>query len=181
MKICWVTNEKNYSKLYRWLFKEDASHVGSVFTFGSSSVAVDLNRPFGRIWDIRHWLHKYTIIWSMEIKLTEEEELEMYAACREYAVMRDYDMSGYYYGMIVGLRRRLFGVKLPSKNAWSKGTGSMCQEIVVPIIQHSVFNRVVGENLLPVRGNDGRTLATIREILWKATKDHPLVEWKYNG
>jgi hypothetical protein len=181
MKICWVTNEKKYSRLYRWLFKEDASHAGSVFTFGDSAIAVDLNRPFGRIWDIRHWLSKYTIIWSMEVELTQKQESEMYEACRDYAVMRDYDMPGYYYGMIAGLRRRLLGIRLPKKNIWSRGTGSMCQEIVVPIVQHPVFRQVVGEEVIPSTGNDGRTLATIREMLHKATKDHPKVKWTYNG
>lgn len=180
MKVCWVTNEKGYSRLYRWLFGEDASHVGSVFTFDGYAIAVDLNRPFGRIWDIHHWLHKYTIIWSMEIKLAEEEEMTMYKTCRDYAVMRQYDMSGYYFGVVAGLKHRLFGMKIPKVNAWSKGTGSMCQEIVVPVFQHEIIKNIVGD-VLPATGNDGRTLATIRDILHKATKDNPRVDWIYNG
>jgi hypothetical protein len=180
MKVCWVTNDRYYSKLYRWLFKEDASHVGAVFDFGSSAIAVDLNRPYGRIWDIHHWLHKYTIIWSMEIDLTAKEEMEMYESCRDYAVMRQYDMSGYYFGIIAGIKHRLLGAKIPKVNKWSKGTGSMCQEIVVPVFQHEIIKGILGD-VLPATGNDGRTLATIRKMLWDATKDNPKVKWVYNG
>lgn len=184
MKICWVTNERRYSRLYRWIFQEDASHVGAVFTFDDRQVevAVDLNRPFGRIWDIHHWLHKYTIIWSMElVGLTVDEEWQLYKTCRDYAVMRTYDMSAYYWGMLVGLRLRLFGGKKPPVNAWSKGTGSTCQEIVVPIIQHPIFQRMVGNTGLLPTGNDAKTPGMIREILVKATKGNSNVRWIYNG
>lgn len=186
MKICWVTNEKRYSRIYRWIFREDASHVGAVFSFDNdeAALAVDLNRPWGRVWDIHHWFHKYTAIWTMElVGLTEDEEWSLYRCCRDYASMRQYDMNAYWWGMLVGLRLRLFGGKKPPVNAWSLGTGSTCQEIIVPLLQHPTFQRIVGKNPggLTATGNDALTPGMIRERLIKATKGKPGVVWTYNG
>ena len=180
MKLCFVTNDKNYSKLFRWLFNEDSSHVGTTFNINGVELATDLNRPYGTLWDLNYWKSKYNIVWSMELKLSDQEEFEIFKACREYAVLRKYDMAGYYYGMVWGILAKFFGLTLPKVNIWAEDTGSMCQEIIVPLVQHPIFKKYVPTSI-PVVRTTAKTPGMVRKMMMDATKDNEHITWVYNG
>lgn len=179
MKLCWVTNQKKYSKFFRYLFNEDASHMGVVFDINGVDLVVDLNRPYGTLWDFNYWQIRYTVVRYMEVELGEEEEFELFKSCKEYAVLRQYDMSGYYYGMIRGLLRRIFNIPLPIENKWSDGSGSMCQQIIIPLMNHPVFkNKIPQLGLVPNTAT--KSPKNIQNILEQATQNSESVKWYEN-
>jgi len=181
MKICWVTNEQYYSKLMRWIFNCETTHVGAVFSIGDINLATDLNKPYGKVWGLHRWLHKYTVIHECEIPLNKTQEIAMYKACCDYCEMRPYDFNGYLYGMIRGLLKKFFNKAFPDKNSWSSLTGSMCQEVVVPIWQHSII-KSLGLNLDPYKADLTRkTPDMVKDMMFEATEDNLNFKWLYNG
>lgn len=182
MRICWVTNERYYSRLLRYLFTNDSSHVGVTFDVHGISLATDVNKPFGKVWDLDYWLYKYNVVWSMDVLLSEDDEMVLFRLCRDYCVLRKYDMGAYYYGMICGLRLKFLGIPLPSVNKWSLNTGSTCQEVVTPIIQSDILQHIEPRlaNIDPTVFSACTPDMTM-EILKTATKDNPRIEWRFNG
>lgn len=180
MRLAWVTNDRYYSGLLRFLFNEPTSHVGSIFSLYGMSLAVDINRPYGKVYDLTHWLSKYTIIWEMRINFERHDELKLYQAAKDYAVLRPYDMRSYYYGMFAGIGHKFFGIPYPKTNALASGTASMCQEILTPILQHPTFKAVVPHNI-DVQHFSECTPHMSMLLLKDATANNPSVEWAYNG
>lgn len=179
MKICWVTNEVWFSKMLRFLFNESVSHVGVMFEIDGIKTAIDLNKPTGTLWSARYWLHKYSIVWEVELKLPHDKEVELYKTCEEYAVLRPYDMGGYYYGMLWGLLHKFLKIPFPKYNKWSSHTGSMCQEILVPILQHEIIKKTgVKADILDFTA---MTPEMTFDYMQKLTHDNDLWEWIYNG
>jgi len=182
MKVCWVTNEKFYSKLLRYLFTDVSSHVGVMFDFDGISLATDINKPFGKVWDSRYWLSKYSIVWHMDIALTHDHEIELYKYCADYCVLRPYDMNAYYFGMIAGLKYKFFGCSLPTENTWSNNTGGTCQEIVTPILQNDIIKQIeprfanVDYLKFPCMTPD-----MVMDVLKAATSNNPRIRWTFNG
>jgi len=179
MKLCWVTNQKKYSKLFRYLFNEDASHMGIIFNINGIDLVIDLNRPHGTLWDLNYWQHRYTIVRYMEVKLSEEEELWLFKSCKGYAVLRKYDMSGYFYGMVCGILNKILGVPLPDENKWSDGSGSMCQQIVIPLMSHPVIKNKIS-NLELIQNTAAKSPKAIQNSLEIITKDNEHVIWYEN-
>jgi hypothetical protein len=179
MKIHWVTNEQRYSKFFRFLFGEQTSHVGAEFSIGGAEMAIDLNKPYGTLWDMGYWRSKYNIVWSCEIPLSSDEEWQVFNDCRKYAVLRKYDMNGYYYGIWRGILKKFFGRPLPSVNKWAANTGSMCQEIVVPVTQS---NPIVARGIaIDLMHTTAKTPDMVIKIMKKATAHRPDVKWVFNG
>lgn len=184
MQLCWVTNERYYSKLLRWFFTDDTSHVGVTFGMDDDSVhlAVDVNRPFGKVYDLQHWLYKYTVIWSMDVNLSDDHEREMYKLCRDYCVLRQYDMPAYYFGMIAGLKLKFLHISLPTVNTWSLNTGSTCQEILVPIVQSDVMQHIEPRLAdVDFKRFSACTPDMTMDIMKAATKGNPRIQWRFNG
>jgi len=179
MKLCWVTNQKKYSKFFRYLFNEDASHMGVVFDISDVDLVVDLNRPYGTLWDFNYWQRRYEVVRYMEVDLSDEEEFELFKSCKEYAILRKYDMSGYYYGMICGLLHKIFGIPFPYENKWSNGSGGMCQQIIIPLMNHPVFKNKI-PHLGFIQNTSARSPKNIQNILEQATKDNEYVNWYEN-
>jgi len=182
MRICWVTNEKYYSKLLRFLFNNDTSHVGVMFDINGIELVTDINRPFGKVWDNNYWLYKYTVVWSMEVLLSDKEEIELYHTCRKYCVLREYDMGAYYYGMLAGLRLKFLKIPLPKVNKWSLNTGSTCQEVLTPLVQSDIIRHVEPRlaSIDPTRFSEC-TPDMVMNIMKTATKGNPRIHWRFNG
>jgi hypothetical protein len=161
------------------LFNEETSHVGAYFDLRGVKTVVDLNKPYGTTWDSRYWFSKYNVVWECDIPLSEEEELLVYLESAEYAVLRPYDIKGYYYGLWRGLLNKFLGIDLPDENVWAENTGSMCQEILVPLIQSAPFeNRKIRIHL---HNLTAKTPDMTMNILKEATKNHHDIEWVFNG
>jgi hypothetical protein len=182
MRICWVTNEKYYSRLLRFLFNNLTSHVGVIFNFDGISLATDLNKPMGKVWDSRYWFHKYNAVWTMDVKLSEHEEIALYKTCSDYCVLRVYDMPAYYFGMIAGLKWKFFNIPLPKVNAWSANTGSTCQEVLTPLVQTDILRKIEPRlaSLDPTKFSACTPDMTIG-IMKKATEGNPLIKWTFYG
>ena len=174
MKIVWVTNDIWYSKMLRFLFSEDSSHVGTTFNFDGLDLAIDINRPYGSLYGLKYWFHKYRIVEQVELVLPHDLEIEMLKTVADYAVMRPYDMGGYYYGMVWGLLHKFLRLPLPKVNKWSDGTGAMCQEIIIPILKSKTVKDTGIVNDIYDFANMSPSMT--KEYFKKITKNNPL--WK---
>ena len=144
MKICWLTNDKWYSKLLRFIFNEESSHVGVIFNIDGIEIAMDITKPHGDIYSAKSWFSKYRLLYQVELKLTHDQEIEVFKECETFCVMKKYDFPGYIYGMIYGLLRKLHIIKmLPVENRWA-GSGDMRQEILRPILKSKIIKMVGG-------------------------------------
>ena len=177
MKIVWVTNDIWYSKLLRFLFNEDSSHVGTVFNFDGLDLAVDINKPYGSLYSLKYWLNKYRIVEQVELTLPHDQEIQLLKIVADYSVMRPYDMGGYYYGMVWGLLHKLFKLPLPEINKGSDGTGAMCQEIIIPILKSQIvqatgiINGIFDfANMSPSMTRDYFKKITLNNPFWKWSK-----------
>lgn len=182
MRLCWVTNEKLYSRMFRSWFNSETSHVGAMFSFDGLTFATDLNRPVGSVYGEKYWLSKYNIVWSMNIALPKASEIAMFKVCREYCECRTYDMGAYYYGMLCGLKYKLFNTPLPKFNKWSKHTGSTCQEILTPILQSPIFREIVPQaSAVDVTKFTTYTTDMTMNLMQSITHKNSAVEWVFNG
>jgi hypothetical protein len=179
MKICWVTNDVWYSKLLRFLFNETTSHVGTLWNINTVDLAIDQNRPVGSMYSAKYWLHKYRIIHQVELTLPEDKELELFKCVEARAVLRKYDMGGYYYGMVWGLLHKVFGLPLPKINKWSRPDEDMCQEIISSLLVH----RIVKDAgvIAPTTDLSTMTPDATMHYMKKLTENKPLWKWTHNA
>jgi hypothetical protein len=150
-----------------------------MFNVDAMRTAIDVNNPRGALWSSKYWLYKYSIVWQVELDLPLTQEIEMYKTLEDYAVLRPYDINGYYNGMIWGLLHKFLKLPLPTENEWSNHTGSMCQEILVPILQSDII-KVTGVHS-DILDFTAMTPEMSMNYMKKITKDNPLWKWTYNG
>lgn len=186
MKIVWVTNDVWFSKLLRFLFRETTSHVGLLFTINEKEIALDINNPKGDKYEARrksdnqlYWLIKYNIVHQVELDLTQEQETQLYKECEAYCVGRKYDIYGYYFGLLAGLLHKVFMLPLPKKNWWTNGTGSMCQECIIPILMSSITkaNGVNVDNIYLAAMTPDMTMHYMEQL----TQGNPKWRWMHYG
>jgi hypothetical protein len=182
MRVCWVTNEVYYSRLLRYLFNNVSSHVGVMFEFDDIALTTDINKPKGKVWDSRYWLDKYSIVWSMDVSLSHDHEIELYKICADYCVLRPYDMGAYYFGMIAGLKHKVFGIPYPTENTWANNTGGTCQDVVTPLVQNDLM-RQIEPRLADIDyiNFPCKTPDMVMNILKAATSKNPRIRWVFNG
>jgi len=162
--------------LLRYLFNEDTSHVGLLFNFDNINLACDVNNPTGSVYDSKFWLHKYTVIHQVELSLSHNKEIALYKECAEYCVLRKYDFNGYLYGLIWGLLHKFFKIKMPTYNKWSNHTGSMCHEVVVPVLKSQIV-KDTGINS-PVLDFSNVTPDKVADFMMELTKGNPQWVWR---
>jgi len=146
MHIAWVTNDVWFSRLLRWIFKQKTSHVGLIFRLKEVELALDINNPYGSLWSLNYWLHKYRLIYTLEIPLTKEEEFFVFKSLEEIAVLKPYDIKAYYYGMWRGLLKRLFKIPYPEVNKAVTNGKDMCQEIISYVLHHPIVQEKIGKH-----------------------------------
>lgn len=180
MKICWVTNNIWYSRLLRYLFNQTTSHVGIAWDINSVHLVIDQNRPTGTLWSLKYWLNKYWIVHQVELVLSPEKELELFKYLETRNILLKYDIGGYYYGMIWGLIHKLFKIPYPKTNKWAKPDQDMCQEIIVPLLEHPIIIESLG-NFSPKLIPDFATMTPDMSMKYMEllTKNNSLWKWKH--
>jgi hypothetical protein len=134
MHVYFSTNERYYSRLFRLLFREPASHVGVGFSPGADvPLVVDCTQPYGKIYHLHHWKAYYKIIYFMRIDTSPEDELEAYRLVTDNAVLKPYDYDAYVYGFYLGIKWKIFGINPPKTNRFSSPNADLCTEIFNPI------------------------------------------------
>jgi len=141
MRICWVTNDVWFSRLLRYIFKESTSHVGVLVNVHDTEFAFDINNPYGSMYSAKYWLHKYRVVHSLDIPLSEQDSVRFFKFMEERAVLRPYDIKAYYYGMWRGLLRKLFGLAGPKTNKGVTPDRDMCQEVVRHVMEFDVIHQ----------------------------------------
>jgi hypothetical protein len=134
MDVYLTTNEKYYSKLFRWLSKEPVSHIGLGFFRKSMGLVADCTKPFGKIYHIKQWKAKYQLKFFMRIDMSVEDELKAYKCAANHSILVRYDWGAYYYGFLMLFRRYLFGIPLPKSNSWQTKEDRICTEIMAPLM-----------------------------------------------
>jgi len=132
MRFYFVTNDKWYSKLHRLIAGEKSTHIGLIFFYCDLNIVVDCTKPYGKVYHLSTWLHKYRKISILELPLNSHIEKFFYKKIVSENVNVHYDFKAYYYAWIMAIRKFLFKIPYPKKNKW-KTDGKLCVEILEPI------------------------------------------------
>ena len=132
MDILFTSNEKFWSRAFRFLSKEPVSHLAFRFNINEFTFTIDCSTVGCRLmtWDkfktLNNSIH--------EVILETDPELEslLFGRCLKL-VGYPYDMGAYKYGIYRGLLRLLFKLPIPKINRWSSPGEFACTEIFVPI------------------------------------------------
>lgn len=133
MRIYFATNDKYYSKVMRFLFKEPVSHVASGFWTDKIDIIVDSTKPHGKAYHKLHWDSKYKTKYFIDIAMSAEDELAAYQASVASSVMVPYDWQAYWYAFYKVTCRWLFGIPLPTHNKYEDPSKNLCQEAIAAL------------------------------------------------
>jgi hypothetical protein len=174
MIIYFTTNEKFYSKLLRWLFKEPVSHVGiCLYPTGAIPIVVDCTKPYGKLYGFNPWKKKHEPIYAVQIPLAPSDELDCFEKVAMRSVGRLYDFEAYFYGFYWAILWRFFGFTLPKQNKLSNHDKDLCTEIFNPI---KVTLQNYGIDLFGIDLASVTPHMLAKEI-YKQTKDNGLFNW----
>jgi hypothetical protein len=129
MKAYFVTNDQRYSRFFLWLLNTNTSHTGIGFSVNGYDFVVDCNKPYGKHYLLKQWLMKYRIVVTMDVKIDEETERNIYNLAINRVVNKPYDMGAYYYGAYRGFLKKFLGIPFPKTNAWSVPDKWCCTEL----------------------------------------------------
>ena len=132
MEVVFTTNEKFWSKVFRYMVGEPASHIGLKFSIGGFDLSIDCSTsggrlmPFEKFAAINHEVSKviFTCDEALEKRLFEKA-LEV--------VGKPYDMGAYRYGLWRAILKKFFRVPYPKINLGSNPRKFACTEIIFPI------------------------------------------------
>ena len=155
------------------LAKEPVSHVGLEFAATTFSLAMDCTKPYGKVYHIKDWLKKYDLVFSMELPLSEEEELEVYKIAAQKSIRVPYDWGAYYYGFIALIKQFFLGTPLPKENIWQHPDTRICTEILEPL------KDVLYRHNIDIRDLDLTAVTPMgaARVLLERTEGHKEVYW----
>lgn len=173
MLIYLSTNENYYSKLARFLFKEPVSHIGLGFNISGVPMVIDCTKPYGKLYHLKHWESKYTIVYYAGILLEERDEIDAFQKASEYSVLKPYDWSAYFYGLFIGMLWRLHLTALPEKNFFNIREWDLCTEVLNPL------KNILFSYGIDIRDIDlsARTPHMIATEIYKQTLGNERVKW----
>jgi hypothetical protein len=132
MRIIFTTNEKFWSKVFKYLTGEPVSHVAMLFDVYEDKLTIDCSTDGGRLMTWDKFLSMNTLKYSINLPSDEAVDKELFHKSL-FLVGKTYDMPAYIYGIWRGILWRFFNVPAPSKNKLSKPNLYCCTEIFLPI------------------------------------------------
>jgi hypothetical protein len=132
MKIIFTTNNKFWSKVFRYLTKTPVTHVAFVFNFQDTFLTIDCSTDGGRLMTFEKFSSINFPVFEINLDCSLDLEVDLFKSA-VFLVGKKYDMPAYIYGIWRGLLFTLFGIKAPFKNKLSKPNLYCCTEIFLPI------------------------------------------------
>jgi hypothetical protein len=133
MKIYFVTNQKWYSRLMRWLWNDEVTHLGIGFDEFNHELIFDISKPTGSVYPYEYWFNKYEPRYFIEIALSDEEIDEYFAELWFYCVLKPYDMNSYYLAIFWGIMTKFFKIKVPDINVVADEEKGFCSNVIEPL------------------------------------------------
>lgn len=133
MKIYFTTNQKWYSRLMRWLWSDEVTHVGIGFNEFQHELVFDISKPYGSIYPVELWFKKYEKRYELSFDLTEREINKYFADLWYYCILKEYDIGTYYYAIYWGILKKFFKVPLPKSNIIANENKGICSNVIDPI------------------------------------------------
>lgn len=133
MKIYFSTNEKRHSKLVRWIFNDSVSHMGLGFNVDGVEMVIDCAKPQGKLHHLKTWLDSNEVLFYLDIETSPTLEVELFKKAVRHNVSKPFDNKTYYRGLLYGLRKKLLGISLPTKNKSHSIGKNICSEIIKPL------------------------------------------------
>lgn len=132
MDIVFTTNQKFWSKVFRYLSNDRVSHLAFKFVIDGIPLTIDCSTSGGRLMTWSKFTELNDPVYV--IKLETDKALELRLFERSLLLVGcKYDMNAYVYGIFRGLLRKIFRIPLTSKNVYSQPLKFACTEIFCPI------------------------------------------------
>ena len=143
MIFFWTKSDKIGSRLIRWGLGEDCSHFAIGFFEDSGDPRVLESRAETGVKDSKlsdFLADGKEIVHAEQFFDLGDNEKVIYDAMRSELEGARYDKIAVCYWLCVGLRLRLFGAKIPLRNAWGRDELVYCVEIaqVIPGILYEI-------------------------------------------
>lgn len=134
MKIYFVKDDKWYSKIIMGVMEEPVTHIGIGLFCDKFDLVIDCTKPYGKLYHFDHWTSrdKYQLVTTLELKLSEKKEIEIYYKLIDNCLLVPYDWGAYAYGLFYVIKKMLWNAEYPKKNPWA-GEGKWCSEIIEPL------------------------------------------------
>lgn len=140
MKIYFVTNEKWYSKLMRFLYRDEVTHIGIGYNESEEEIIFDITKPYGSVYPKEYWFHKYEKRYHIELTLTDIEVENSLNNLWKTCVMKTYDIDTYYWTIFFGILNRFFGYPIPTVNRFANRDRGLCTNVIDPV-KEILFSR----------------------------------------
>lgn len=132
MDIVFTTNQKFWSKVFRYLSNDPISHLAFKFVIDNIPLTIDCSTTGGRLMTWAKFIELNEPVYV--IKLETDKALELRLFERSLLLVGcQYDMSAYVYGIWRGLLRKILRIPLTSRNVYSHPLKFACTEIFYPI------------------------------------------------
>jgi hypothetical protein len=132
MKIYFTTNEKFWSKVFKFLVQEKVTHVLFKFEVDGFEFCIDCSTSGGRLMTWEKSKSFNFPVYGINLFKDAALEKQMFALCLRLTGVK-YDFGAYAYGLYRALLRRFLGIKGPKINKWSHPDKYACTEIFEPI------------------------------------------------
>lgn len=136
------------SALIRWATNSDCSHIAIGFDLSESGKGLVFHQSAGGL-HVDSWYSfkkKYTINHRKDYDLGLVEEEKVYQGILDTLGPVGYDYQGIVYGILVMMRRKLFGVALPKSNEWQNPRSFLCTGIMSVLVNFEPWKSIVWPN-----------------------------------
>lgn len=133
MRITFTTNEKFWSRVARFLSKEDETHLGIIFEDYNFALAFDCSTSGFKVQNLSRFFTVNKEIESIKIPMNEREEALVMSGLLHSCVGKPYDFDAYAWMILCRIKRRFFGIKKPRFNPWQEPEKYLCTEILNPL------------------------------------------------
>lgn len=128
MRIVFTKNNMPLSQMIRWLFDEPVSHAA--FLFDNDKWVFESNLFGTQITWGDYWRKKQEIVYSLEYEMTYMQEEKVFQTIMNENLGKSWDLLGALWLGLCGLRKKLFGIEMPSRNPFNKKQKLMCHELI---------------------------------------------------
>jgi len=132
MEIVFTTNEKFWSRVFRYMVGEPASHMCLRFNIEGFDFSVDCSTSGGRLMPWDNFSDSNRSISKVVFDYDDELEKILFEKAL-YVVGKSCDMGAYRYGLWRAILKKFFHVPYPKINLGSDPKKFACTEIIVPI------------------------------------------------
>jgi hypothetical protein len=132
MEMIFTTNEKFWSRVFRFFVKEPSSHICLKFNISGFLFSIDCSTEGGRLMPWDKFLGSHNIISTVVFPTSDVLEKLLFEKAL-FVVGKKYDMGAYKYGLWRAVLKTLFKIPYPEINICSDPEKFACTEIIYPI------------------------------------------------